>query len=1638
MSGTKEIVTFDILKKAMMNAFEGLSEEAAKEQAEYVLNLFGFNDEIIDNALDPDDRSFFTMLEEEGNGILKERGPEEETLYDGRGWRIFYWVMNKDRIFELAGMVSPRKQIIEPDMKSVEDIYGELNESIWQHNVIPPKTKQKLKPEFGIKQKPTPQIIPSFIPDSARRYMHRIHKIVSIEPSPGPLIVPEPKLKPEPVFVPRPTLEVGSEAHEIVSAPRIEPEIDGEAIKEKKREYMRNYMRDYNQKKAALKKQMHGYYLQEAMPKAIDNLIKRFEGYVLKEDFDLIEDWSSIGFEPKDIKKIKKVIQLIPLAKKIGHARKSQREDLSINEIKEEIIEFVKQHPNADPQLCGRLLGRSVIQPYFERWRDIKTAAGLKVRRGRSFDSDDEGKRAIIDFIKSKFREGGERKPWQRRVLRRDVHSELGLHTETYGFKTFKEAKTAALHELLVEDLRVNPDLTTTEILRQHGASIYTYKLDITKLRSEALGRPYGGKAFKSKTEVLAEAVNFITQEYAKGNAENVNTKTVNGHLGTMIYDWGLDMSDVYESAKLQIPNLKHTRAWYPNAKLTTTIKNLIKQFQPALATELLEELINDAESKRGHKLSKKEEHQLYGSLSGTLERLAKDKDIFEVGTIGNYGKRANLYVYGNKMKSAEQRAEELKERNTITIPGKGIIAHGSATFKRKVLSAIRELYILSGRSTTEQITDHIIKKEPEMSQEYSQIMLYNNVRGALSQLIYDGLINAEKSEESTKLNYYAPWYSSLENLADDSIAIIDRKMSKFVQALEEGPLTLERLKEKVDFDGRELEDILANPHNSFITSVAFETEKEGVKDFLGQLYNKEIVYLKGHEYQLGQFIFKNLQNLDEVSERQLVQYFGRSLSKTAQANLRLMLPKYREIARQIFSSVIDPENISAIEANEALGLVKGPSMGVYYLDWLVAAGIMQKDYSKKSNPFKLTEHGKEFVKELIGEVVSKQSDELVENILVEDIEPVYVYNAVFNCVTSEKLEEKYKLAPIILKKLFNDSRLNNIVLLTSKQREFLQVYDNVVAELRDRLVIGNYPEAELLSKDIPDAPTRKELGEYFKRRQVNDVLKFYVPALREKGIDVVINETFGRFQELETAKRAIKVKEKFEELSTTMQYVSYADLREALKIKHNELVTALTLLDKRGIFLDIVSVKKKDMLLKTDNVAKAYDEIELPDLPPHIREIREKTGFTDYAIEHVLKQEPELRDRPILSGGNPVSIITKRKILRTLNKFEAEEKLIEDITDGEVAEAVGLHLHTVHKQRKELEDAGLIPVAKSRIDPDTQWYVADYIDEYKQLVEKKVTNHEKIILSKIASELKIPISTVSNLKKATGLPVTLDDIWGPERMVREFVKDPSLSVGEWSENADVSVGKIYDYVNMFRENPEELNKLIKNAEQQLGVSAPNYIARIMLEHGKPLNNPKIKAYKAFGNSERMKIMKSLCGHKGEAVGLDRVIDDVYPPRQWPELSRGYWRSTYKYHFTVLKDAGLIEIQRDQNSISIKPSEKLYQFEDIISEWDIEKVVPEEHINWGYNKPLFVEQLAESGGPLKLKKIIVGMREAKGCTPVDVPTWKASERHPVHSSTYRFTGTVERRHGVYNLTSDYSPHLSKLIERVNKVYLGVV
>ena len=122
------IVTVEDLTLAIKNSIDdshAMVEEQAYELAHHVLNFFGYSDRIIDNVLEPEDRDAFYMPED-GGILTTER--EETTLYDGREWRIHYWLFKRDKIADL--MVNSRRKVKADDTE--EFSYDELSDEVWQ------------------------------------------------------------------------------------------------------------------------------------------------------------------------------------------------------------------------------------------------------------------------------------------------------------------------------------------------------------------------------------------------------------------------------------------------------------------------------------------------------------------------------------------------------------------------------------------------------------------------------------------------------------------------------------------------------------------------------------------------------------------------------------------------------------------------------------------------------------------------------------------------------------------------------------------------------------------------------------------------------------------------------------------------------------------------------------------------------------------------------------------------------------------------------------------------------------------------------------------------------------------------------------------------------------------------------------------------------------------------------------------------------------------------------------------------------------------------------------------------------------------------------------------------------------------
>jgi len=126
----ERIITMNRLTEAIVNSYKehNMTKGDAQNMAYHVLNFFGFGDRIVDNILEPEDRDIFYMLEDFGL-LVTER--EETTLYDGREWRIHYWLLKKNTIHTMAHMDDGKLRSEDSDFY---DVYNEIPDEIWSRN----------------------------------------------------------------------------------------------------------------------------------------------------------------------------------------------------------------------------------------------------------------------------------------------------------------------------------------------------------------------------------------------------------------------------------------------------------------------------------------------------------------------------------------------------------------------------------------------------------------------------------------------------------------------------------------------------------------------------------------------------------------------------------------------------------------------------------------------------------------------------------------------------------------------------------------------------------------------------------------------------------------------------------------------------------------------------------------------------------------------------------------------------------------------------------------------------------------------------------------------------------------------------------------------------------------------------------------------------------------------------------------------------------------------------------------------------------------------------------------------------------------------------------------------------------------
>jgi len=117
----QDMITVKTLARAIEKRLGGTGSEALAE-ARTVMSYFGFRTEIIDNAIQPEDRKLFYSLHDAG---LLQTFWETVPLLDGRNWRIFYWALNERDVDRILAAEEP---------SPTEPLYNSLPDEAWGHS----------------------------------------------------------------------------------------------------------------------------------------------------------------------------------------------------------------------------------------------------------------------------------------------------------------------------------------------------------------------------------------------------------------------------------------------------------------------------------------------------------------------------------------------------------------------------------------------------------------------------------------------------------------------------------------------------------------------------------------------------------------------------------------------------------------------------------------------------------------------------------------------------------------------------------------------------------------------------------------------------------------------------------------------------------------------------------------------------------------------------------------------------------------------------------------------------------------------------------------------------------------------------------------------------------------------------------------------------------------------------------------------------------------------------------------------------------------------------------------------------------------------------------------------------------------
>jgi len=114
-----------VLEKTLVS--RGLSHEQIVQMSERLMDLFGFEDQVVDNRLTPADRDIFYMLEEAG---LVTTIQDEVQVEKGKTWRIYYWILKKEQIIRIVQEIRDEGKAPSPEA----DIYETISDDVWKNH----------------------------------------------------------------------------------------------------------------------------------------------------------------------------------------------------------------------------------------------------------------------------------------------------------------------------------------------------------------------------------------------------------------------------------------------------------------------------------------------------------------------------------------------------------------------------------------------------------------------------------------------------------------------------------------------------------------------------------------------------------------------------------------------------------------------------------------------------------------------------------------------------------------------------------------------------------------------------------------------------------------------------------------------------------------------------------------------------------------------------------------------------------------------------------------------------------------------------------------------------------------------------------------------------------------------------------------------------------------------------------------------------------------------------------------------------------------------------------------------------------------------------------------------------------------